>query len=235
MNKRLFKKDELGRCDPSELTYAPWNPKRRIDATDPFFKALVRSIQLLGQLMPILINPLGLILEGNRRAAACEVLGVPVEYVCRDNADAFTIYSTVNSIRQNITANDRVEIFSKDKRALTEKQRKQVERISNKWGGIDSLAAYISSGGSVNGAEAALRLINITFGRIDNDKILIAKSYVERCGSPSLLKSIRRDTLQIPGLAQWFWDTYIVPMRKIPSPSCEVSYWLPKAFREATT
>lgn len=143
--KTKFKTGELIRVSPNDLMFAPWNPERRTDATDKKFQELVTSIRIHGQFMPVLINEHGLVIDGNRRVAACRVLGIPVECVVKGKVDAFTIYEVVNNCRLAITGAQVVEIFAKEQRALSKKQRSKVERLADAFGGIGKLNEFIDS------------------------------------------------------------------------------------------
>lgn len=115
--KAKLNQDELIRIDPSELKFAPWNPSRRIDATDQAFQKLMESLRKYGQFLPAIINEHGLVIDGNRRVAACGLLGIAVECVVRTRADAFKIYEVVNNVRLGITGAQVAEIYSKESRA----------------------------------------------------------------------------------------------------------------------
>jgi hypothetical protein len=157
-----FKDSELLRLDPRSLKYAPWNPSRRIDATDKAFLTLMDSIREHGQFLPVLINEHGLVIEGNRRVAACGLLGVPVECVVKSLVDPFTIYEVVNRVRLPITGIQIAEIYSKEQRAVSFKQRNKMEQLVAVFGSIEELMGFLDSDNpkeNMGTAEGISRLV----------------------------------------------------------------------------
>jgi len=138
-----FSVDSIGRTDATSLSYAPWNPQSRIDATDNAFLRLVDSIRDYGQFMPVLINYMGLIIDGNRRVAACRMLDKPVLYVVVPNADARLIYREVNRLQQSIAGAQLAEIYAIDPEALTEKQKKRIQRFAIAFGGSKPFLEFL--------------------------------------------------------------------------------------------
>lgn len=170
-SKVKFGVGEVGRCDANELTFAPWNPLTRIDATNRQFTILVDSIRSHGQLMPVITNQHGLVIEGNRRVAACRLLGLPTLYFVSENADAFLVYREVNNIRSNISRNQTAEIYAKDNRALTHQQTRVIDKLLDVFGDITTLNNYLSLGegkfkGSIGKAQCLATFIKRT-DRID--------------------------------------------------------------------
>jgi len=143
--RKKFMSDEMIRVDPNVLVFAPWNPQRRIDATDKAFKTLVKSLRDYGQFLPALINEHGLVIDGNRRVAACQLLDVPVQCVVRGNSDPWTVYEIVNRVRLSVTGDQTAEIYMKEKRALSRQKQSTVERLAAAFGGVEKLKEYLDS------------------------------------------------------------------------------------------
>ena len=156
--KSKFLPDTLGRCDPNGLLFAPWNPESRVEATDRDFQKLVASIRIHGQLMPVLITLYGLVIDGNRRVAACQLLGIDVEYVVRANRDAYAIYKEVNDVRKNIEGKQLVEIFTKDPRALTQRQHVKISQLVRFYGDAAEILQFTRRGGSLECIRRAASL-----------------------------------------------------------------------------
>ncbi len=226
--RKTLNPDQLGRYDPKDLTFAPWNPKKRIDATDKAFIRLVDSIRQYGQFMPALINPTGLVIDGNRRVAACQVLGIPVECVVRHNADAFKIYEVVNSIRAKISANEAVEIYAKEQRALSPRQQKKIANLVSYFGGVSRLNEYIDGkyGGSVGKALRITSFCKQTRKAISVTDVWCVAEWTYECtfkeGKLGNLNNALGDPFQISSkrvlTAFWehLWQVFII--NKVPLP-----------------
>ncbi len=155
---RKFEPNVVLKIKPKDLQYAAWNPKQRIDATTKPFILLVESLRELGQLMPILITTTGLIMEGNRRTAACEVLGIDVEAIARDVEDAAKIYDVVNNVRLSISGSQHHAIYDINPKALSYNQRVKVERHIKWFGGLNDVNEVLDSKwGTMSAVESIIK------------------------------------------------------------------------------
>jgi len=194
--------DTLVRVDPDQLRFAPWNPKSRIDPTSKPFIYLTDSIREHGQLMPVLINEHGLVLEGNRRVAVCRLLGISTWCIVRGNRDAFLMYQVVNDCRFDIKGKQLAEIYEVDSRALTPKQAKRIEQLIPAFGGIEKLNLFLSDkyGGSIFKAGQ----VAFCWRKLSGTSPDLAWDIVEWCSSGAVFWSnLRRYAFEYYGLDKW--------------------------------
>jgi hypothetical protein len=122
--------------NPSMLEHAPWNPPARIDVADRAFQDLMKSIRQDGQQVPIIITRTGLIVDGNRRNAACCALGVKVRAVVSETDDPARAYGVINSAQAQkpIRGIALLQQFATSPDVIHPTTRKRLERMVDELG-----------------------------------------------------------------------------------------------------
>lgn len=106
-----------------KLCVAAFNPEQRTNDIG----SLVKSIERMSLLQPILIDKKGNVVDGHRRLAACKELGwteVPCIVTAGDQAETF---SEVNTTNRAISGNQALCVYLKEPRALGARARSRME------------------------------------------------------------------------------------------------------------
>lgn len=133
---------------PGRLVHTPWNPPSRCDATTHDFKKLCKSIERFGQQVPVIISPDGMIIDGNRRTAACAILQLKVECIVRGE-DTAELYKELNAERKNIAGKDCLQIYIKEPRAAVSRVNSTFNKLQEEIG-FYSLKMFAVAGGSLS-------------------------------------------------------------------------------------
>lgn len=127
-----------------------WNPERRTNPEISVFRTLVKSIAREGQQAPIIIDPDGRIIDGNRRAAACLTLGIKVWCVVSDK-DAVSAYRILNSsdTQKPIRGNAILNVYLLKPEAIQRRTREKIDIMFSVLG-LDRFRDFYNDGGNLS-------------------------------------------------------------------------------------
>ena len=115
----------------NSLTYSPWNPVNRIKKER--LAPLVRSLDDIGQVQPIIITADNQIIEGHRRVAAAKLLdwkAIRAEVISEEMASEMKrVYASVNYTLAKHSGNDILGVWLSDADAVRPGQAKRLANI----------------------------------------------------------------------------------------------------------
>jgi len=140
----------------ASLKGAGYNPKVRINRVNP----LIRSIERVGLLYPILVNKSMQVVDGHRRLKACERLGwdeVPIIVVEGEQSELF---SEANTSARVFTGNQTLNVYLKEPRAVGGRARANIQACEDVVGRA-ILRRMASEGFSIRTWDVARRVARL--------------------------------------------------------------------------
>ncbi len=164
--------------EPKQLARARYNPKSRTEKKN--IRDLVKSIGAHGQFVPILVDPQLNIIDGHRRHAAINELGMDTCQVRVVGGNPAEVYAEVNSAAKPLSGNDHISVYCQSPDAVTGVTLTRLKQMHSEAG--DELMQYVADHGS---SVAIFQL---------------AKKLAKHCGAP-------KDTELIANLTKWLIQT----------------------------
>lgn len=112
----------------SDLRPSPWNPPKRSEPAR--IASLAKSMDAVGQLVPIIVTDDNQVIEGHRRVAAATSLEwTHLDAKVISGAVAEHIYAEVNTEVKRLSGNDALSVWLKNKSAVSGPARKTFTKI----------------------------------------------------------------------------------------------------------
>jgi len=186
----------------STLKFNPLNPVVRTDETSRTFKALMSNIRINGLLSPIIIASNNMVIDGNRRLRALQLLGVKRVAVVQHNSTTHKTFDDLfvacNENTMSINACQELERYLNGAKvkATTLYNIQRVEEV----GGRRALRQIVNVGKSPITFSIALGQIRTYTGRTDRDFLRKTLKWMLTVGSAYRLKAAINEFIPVPRL-----------------------------------
>lgn len=137
----------------ADLKSARFNPKTRLTG----ISGLAESIQEVGLLDPIKVSPNNEIIDGHRRVAAYQYLGLEEIECILLKGDLPTIYAHINSQSRKLSGNETLQVYLKQKTAVSPRAKQLIED-AEKYIGRELVIELAKNGMSIHTYRHAKRL-----------------------------------------------------------------------------
>ena len=184
----------------SSLKFNPLNPVIRTDETHHAFKALVNNIRKNGLLTPIVIANDNMIIDGNRRTRALQLLGVKKVPVIMHNSTSHVTFDNLfvacNEDTMKINACQELERYLNGAKVKTATYHaiKNVEEV----GGRKTLRQIVNVNKSPVTFSIALSQVRSYTGRKDSAFLRQALAWMLSTGSAYRLKAAINEFTPVP-------------------------------------
>lgn len=112
---------KVQRVGIAKLKGAAHNPKYRTAKKNAHLGQLLRSIERIGLIYPILVDKAtGIIIDGHRRVEVAKRLGwdeIPALYVSSDDPDG--VYAEVNATAKQLSSGENLQVYLANEKAVT--------------------------------------------------------------------------------------------------------------------
>ena len=182
------------------LKFNPLNPVLRTDETHAGFKALVHNIRTNGLLTPIIIANNNMIIDGNRRLRALQILGVKKVAVIKHNSSTHTTFDDLfvacNESTMLINACQELERYLNGAKVKTSTYYaiKKVEDV----GGRKTLRQIVNVNKSPITFSIGLSQVRSYTGRTDKTFLCLALKWMLNTGSAYRLKAAINEFIPVP-------------------------------------
>lgn len=112
----------------SAIKRTPFNPTGRTDARR--IKDLAASVTEIGIQVPLLVTRDMRLVDGNRRLACAEALGLEQVPVVFTDQDPMRVYGDVNSTNRKMTSSESLHVYIKEPDAVYSKSRAKFDAMS---------------------------------------------------------------------------------------------------------
>ena len=186
------------------LKFNPLNPVLRTDETHAGFKALVHNIRTNGLLTPIIIANNNMIIDGNRRLRALQILGVKKVAVIKHNSTTHTTFDDLfvacNESTMLINACQELERYLNGAKVkkTTYYSIKKVEEI----GGKPTLRQIVNVGKSPVSFAIGLGQLRVYTGRSDTKFLKLGLKWMLGVGSAYRLKAAINEYVPVTRLVK---------------------------------